>query len=156
KAQGNANALAKLLRNSKYVGCIDTLSLSGNMIIFDRLFQCNDVPFFNVPSVEYLVLQALIPTDKIDARIYTTTNPEVACEKYLRMMAPEYSKSKTSTLLCAVGCQDCKQDSCRGKQVNVIQRMREYLKQLHPEYTFPWETLRHLGDHRTNLFKSTL
>ncbi|MEG2269538.1 MAG: hypothetical protein RSC68_35125, partial [Acinetobacter sp.] len=131
--------------DSTLMGCVDTLSLTSCMGLFESLRLQGTVPFFNVPSAEYLVAQTITPVENLNRLIYAEYNPEVACEKYLRRMLPRYTKSSKTVLNCA----ECKQSECIGKQINIVQGMRTYLKQIHPEYTFPWET----ETQRTNLFR---
>lgn len=140
---GNAGAVKCLAKDPHLMGCIDTLSFAGSMQIFEYFYDKRDVPLFDVPSVEYLILQALMPAEEIDSIIYASPNPEKKCEELLRKLAPQYTKSKTDTLPCPTDCPECEILKCPGAGQDVLSAIRVYLKNLHPEYNFPWEVEQH-------------
>ncbi|MEG2267740.1 MAG: ABC transporter ATP-binding protein [Acinetobacter sp.] len=152
---GNSKVMRKLLASTSMMGCVDTLSLSGSMSIFETMYASGEVPIFDIPSIEYLVMQSMHVPERIDNTIYMNFNPERECTRLLSELT-QHTYSKTALVGCPLVCTDCNKSECIGKQINIVQGMQTYLKQLHPEYTFPWETKIQLGDQRTNLFKSNL
>lgn len=140
---GNSEVLRRICTKRDILGCIDTLSIAGSINLFETLYAEDYVPLFDVPSVEYLILQALMPAEEIDSIIYASPNPEKKCEELLRKLAPQYAKSKTDTLPCPTDCPECEILKCPGAGQDVLSAIRAYLKNLHPEYNFPWEVEQH-------------
>ncbi|MEG2262806.1 MAG: hypothetical protein RSC43_01265 [Clostridia bacterium] len=151
KSEGIGEALQVVSTSSEIIGCIDTLSISSALFLFTELLKHKTVPVFNVPSAEYLLAQALLSTQEVDDIIYSTLNPEKTCvELVYELTDGRYDKSRTTSLLCPTHCAECRSRTCRGKRIDVLSKIRLYLKEVHPEYTFPWELVL---EFRTSKFK---
>ncbi|MEG2262804.1 MAG: hypothetical protein RSC68_00350 [Acinetobacter sp.] len=143
--------LTEILQNNSLMGCIDTLSISSGIFPFETIYKGKCIPLFNVPSAEYLLAQALLSPQEVDELIYAEANPEKACtELVCKLTEGRYSKARTETLLCPAQCSKCRSRTCKGKQLNVLEKIRSYLKDIHSEYTFPWEIS---AESRTSKFK---
>ncbi|MEG2262802.1 MAG: hypothetical protein RSC43_01245 [Clostridia bacterium] len=141
KGTGIYDTLAAILADSELFGCIDTLSISSAFLLFETLYNSKATPLFNVPSVEYLLAQALLSPQEVDEIIYSEINSERACTELVKDLTEgRYNKSKTTTLLCPTHCTECRSRTCKGKQINIIDKIHSYLKDIHPEYNFPWES----------------